>query len=87
MPRESDAVQPEKYPKGVRDLQPHVASIPGAFHDIGAVVLYLRIISWQIPDFDLAGYDAALRALHAKMQGGTSLKVSSHRFLIIARST
>jgi SAM-dependent methyltransferase len=61
--------------------------LPGTFHDIGAVVLYLRIISWQIPDFDLAGYDAALRAWHAKMQSGTPLKVSSHRFLIIARST
>jgi hypothetical protein len=34
--------------------------LPGAFHDIGAVVLYLRITPWQIPGFDLAGYDDVL---------------------------
>ncbi len=61
--------------------------LPGAFYDIGAVVLYLRIISWQIPGFDLAGYDTALRALHAMMESGTPLKVNGHRFLVIARST
>jgi hypothetical protein len=61
--------------------------LPGTFHDIGAVVLYLRIISWQIPAFDIAGYDDALRALHAKMESGTPLKVNGHRFLVIARST
>jgi SAM-dependent methyltransferase len=61
--------------------------LPGTFYDIGAVVLYLRIIPWQIPGFDLASYDTALRALHAMMESGTPLKVSSHRFLITARST
>src|SRR5215204_5452099 len=61
--------------------------LPGTFYDIGAVVLYLRIISWQIPGFDLAGYDTALRALHAMMESGTPLKVNGHRFLVIARST
>lgn len=61
--------------------------LPGTFHDIGAVVLFLRITPWQIPGFDLAGYDQALRALHAVMKSGTPLKVNSHRFLIIAQST
>jgi hypothetical protein len=50
-------------------------------------VLYLRIIPWQIPGFDLAGYDEALRALHAMMESGTPLKVNGHRFLLTARST
>jgi hypothetical protein len=49
--------------------------------------IFNPIISWQILGFDLAGYDAALRALHATMESGTPLKVSSHRFLIIERST
>jgi hypothetical protein len=60
---------------------------PGMFYDIGAVVLYLRIIPWQIPGFDLAGYDQILRSLHAMMESGTPLKVNGHRFLVIARST
>ena len=59
--------------------------VPGTFHDIGAVALFLRITPWQIPNFDLAGYDDALRALHATMEGGTPLEVSHHRFLITAR--
>ena len=60
--------------------------LPGAFIDIGAVALYLRITPWQISDFDLAGYDDKLRALHAVMESGTPLKVKSHRFLVTARS-
>jgi hypothetical protein len=50
-------------------------------------LLYLRIIPWQIPDFDLGSYDEALRALHAKMKSGTPFKVNGHRFLVVARST
>jgi len=68
-------------------LDGHEELLPGTFHDIGAVVLYLRITPWQIPGFDLARYDEALRALHTKVESGTPLKVNGHRFLVIARST
>jgi hypothetical protein len=61
--------------------------LPTVFYDIGAVALFLRITLWQIPGFDLAGYDDALRALHRMMESGTPLKINSHRFLITARST
>jgi hypothetical protein len=61
--------------------------LPAVFYDIGAVALFLRITPWQIPGFDLAGYDDALRTLHRMMESGTPLKVDSHRFLITARST
>ncbi len=60
--------------------------LPAAFCDIGAVALFLRITPWQIPGFDLADYDDALRRLHIVMESGTPLKVNSHRFLITARS-
>ena len=45
-----------------------------------------EFLSSLVP-FDLAGYDEALRALHATMESGTPLKVNGHRFLVIARST
>ena len=51
--------------------------LPAVFYDIGAVALFLRITPWQIPGFDLAGYDA-LRALHRMMESRTPLKVDSH---------
>jgi hypothetical protein len=27
--------------------------VPGAFHDIGSVVVFLRVTPWQIPGFGL----------------------------------
>ena len=51
--------------------------LPAVFYDIEAVALFLRITPWQIPGFDLAGYDA-LRALHRMMESRTPLKVDSH---------
>lgn len=59
--------------------------VAGAFRDIGAVVLFLRITPWQIPDFDPRRYDRALRALHVGMSAGQPLPVTCHRFLLIAR--
>lgn len=59
--------------------------LPGAFHDLGAVVLFLRVTPWQIPDFYPAGYEARLRALHASMSAGTPLQVTAHRFLLTGR--
>lgn len=54
------------------------------FHDIGAVVHHLRMVSWQIPDFSPGRYDAALRRLHRRMRAEGRLDVRAHRFLIIA---
>ncbi|WP_411113769.1 class I SAM-dependent methyltransferase [Streptomyces sp. 029-5] len=59
--------------------------VPAAFHDIGAVLLFLRITPWQIPGFDADRYDARLRALHARLNSGSPLTVRSHRFVITAR--
>ncbi|RVX38525.1 methyltransferase family protein [Nonomuraea polychroma] len=54
------------------------------FHDIGALVLFLRVIPWQIPDFDATGYDARLRVLHEAMERGHPLKATAHRFAVLA---
>ena len=55
------------------------------FADIGAVVFYLRIISWQIPGFSVEAYHDRLWALHQRMQEQGRLVIESHRFLIEAR--
>jgi SAM-dependent methyltransferase len=54
------------------------------FHDIGAVVYQLRMVPWQIKDFTVERYDAALRRLHARIEAEGSLAVRTHRFLIRA---
>jgi SAM-dependent methyltransferase len=55
------------------------------FYDIGAVVYQLRLVSWQIADFEPARYDAPLRRLHQRICEHGHIDVHSHRFLITAR--
>ncbi|MFI7700296.1 class I SAM-dependent methyltransferase [Nonomuraea sp. NPDC049480] len=60
-------------------------SFTTTFHDIGALVLFLRVISWQVPGFDVGTYDARLRALHADMERGRPLRATARRFALMAR--
>lgn len=57
----------------------------GEFRDIGAVVLFLRITPWHVPDFDLGRYEGRLRELHETLTPGRPLRVRSHRFALTAR--
>jgi SAM-dependent methyltransferase len=52
--------------------------------DIGAVVYYLRIISWQIADFTPDGYRDRLLALHRRIERDGGLVIHAHRFFIVA---
>jgi len=54
------------------------------FHDIGAVVYQLRMVSWQGKDFTVARYDEAPRRLHARIEADGSFAVPTHRFLVRA---
>jgi hypothetical protein len=54
------------------------------FYDVGAVVYHLRLVAWQIPDFDPERYDVALRRSHQRIGAEGALDVHAHRFLIIA---
>ncbi|RKR74231.1 class I SAM-dependent methyltransferase [Frondihabitans australicus] len=57
---------------------------PLTFFDIGAVVLQLRAVAWQIPDFTVDRYEEPLLALHARIERDGSFTVRSHRFLVLA---
>ncbi|MEV4110468.1 methyltransferase domain-containing protein [Nonomuraea sp. NPDC049695] len=61
------------------------SSRPVTINDVGALVLYLRVVSWQIPGFTVEEYEDRLRALHAEMAGGRPLRANAHRFALIAR--
>lgn len=61
------------------------AHVPAVFRDIGALVLFLRITPWQVPDFTVRRYADRLRALHERLRRGRPLKVSCHRFALTAR--
>ena len=55
------------------------------FSDIGAVVFYLRIISWQIADFSVEKYRQKLFAIHQQILSHGPLQVREHRILVEAR--
>ncbi len=54
------------------------------FGDIGAVVYQLRMVTWQIPDFDVRTYDGRLRALDARIRRDGPLSVRNRRVLVRA---
>ena len=56
------------------------------FHDIAAVVYYLRVVSWAIPGFSLDACTASLRAAHDTPQMWP-VPVRLRRFLLTATKT
>ncbi len=54
------------------------------FADIGAVVFYLRIIPWQIADFDVKTYRDRLYVIHKDILANGPLQVHDHRILVEA---
>jgi SAM-dependent methyltransferase len=57
------------------------------FRDIGAVVFYLRRISWQIPNFNIEENIDKFKELHSIIQRDGHFSTHGHRFLIIARTS
>lgn len=55
------------------------------FHDIGAVVYFLRKVIWLVPGFSVDAYRDRLRSLDARMRTGGAFVAHSTRFLIEAR--
>ncbi|MER5637475.1 class I SAM-dependent methyltransferase [Kitasatospora sp. NPDC002227] len=55
------------------------------FHDIGAVVWFLRKVIWMVPGFTVEGYRGQLRALHEQIRAEGPFVAHSSRFLIEAR--
>ena len=59
-------------------------TFPSFFHDVGAVVYFLKNAPWEVPDFDTKKYRAPLVDLHQGIRRTGSLKATSSRFYIEA---
>ncbi|MZD07244.1 methyltransferase domain-containing protein [Streptomyces sp. SID5785] len=55
------------------------------FHDIGAVVHFLRKVVWMVPGFTVEAYEPRLRALHERIGADGPFVAYSSRHLIEAR--
>lgn len=67
----------------VRDLR--LESLRMAFHDIGAVIYYLRKVIWIVPGFTVDRYRTELKAMHDRIQADGPFLAHTTRFLIEAR--
>ncbi|MFF7178356.1 methyltransferase domain-containing protein [Streptomyces sp. NPDC008121] len=55
------------------------------FHDIGAVVYFLRKVIWMVPGFTVEAYRDRLRELHDRIESEGPFVAHTARFLIEAR--
>ncbi len=55
------------------------------FHDIAAVVHFLRKVIWMVPDFTVEAYEPQLRALHERIEAEGPFVAHSTRHLFDAR--
>ncbi len=55
------------------------------FFDVGAIVYYLRLVIWIVPDFSVGRYRSALVRLHKHIEEEGSFVAHAHRFLVDAR--
>ncbi|MFD3916026.1 class I SAM-dependent methyltransferase [Streptomyces sp. NPDC058603] len=60
------------------------ASLRTEFHDIGAVVYFLRKVIWMVPDFTVERYRDRLAALHRRIEAEGPFVATTTRFLIEA---
>jgi SAM-dependent methyltransferase len=54
------------------------------FYDVGALVFYLRAISWQMAGFSVEAYRGKLFEIHLLIESQGWLETSEHRFLMEA---
>ena len=61
------------------------ALLASHFYDIGAVLFFLKIIEWQIPEFTPQRYRERLLAMHRHISEFGAFEAKAQRFLIQAR--
>lgn len=54
------------------------------FYDIGALIYYLKVVSWQVNDFSVEKYESKLKEIHDLILKENYFEVKEHRFFLIA---
>src|SRR5438270_610612 len=88
LPR-STARSPERAVAAARDAGLVVVdlreeSLRTVFYDVGAVVYFLRLVVWIVPDFSVERHRRQLESLHEVMEAEGSFVTYARRFLIEA---
>jgi SAM-dependent methyltransferase len=56
------------------------------FHDVGAIVYFLRAVAWIVPGFSVARHRDRLLALQDRLDSGAPLAFTKRRFLLLAEN-
>ncbi|WHT16723.1 class I SAM-dependent methyltransferase [Crossiella sp. CA-258035] len=83
--RHPEAARAAAEAAGLQVLDLRMESLRTVFHDIGAVVYFLRKVIWMVPGFTVAEYLPDLRRLHERIESEGSFLAHTTRFLIEAR--
>lgn len=70
---------------GLAVVDLRTAELRTEFHDVGAVVWFLRKVIWMVPGFTVDAYLPQLRALHERIERDGPFAATTTRFLIEAR--
>jgi len=57
---------------------------PERFHDVGAVVCFLRAAPWEVPGFSVERFRPVLEEIHADIVRNGPWELMAHRLLVIA---
>ena len=56
------------------------------FHNVGAIVYYLKAVPWFVPDFSVETHSGNLMRLQGRLEGKGKLVFEARKYLIEARS-
>ncbi|MDP9844639.1 class I SAM-dependent methyltransferase [Streptosporangium lutulentum] len=83
--RDPERARAEAKAAGLEVIDLRLESLRAVFHDVGAVIYFLRKVIWIVPGFTVDRYRLELRTLHDRIQAEGPFVVHTTRFLIEAR--
>lgn len=69
---------------GMRVLLTRAESHISSFHDIGALVYYLKAVPWEVPGFSIEKHESKLKRIHQIIQTKGSFDVTTQRYILEA---
>lgn len=82
--RDPEAARAAAEAAGLDVVDLRAESLRTEFHDIGAVVYFLRKVIWMVPGFMVEQYRPQLAALHERLESEGPFVATTTRFLIEA---
>ncbi|MEY2467976.1 MAG: hypothetical protein QOF21_674 [Actinomycetota bacterium] len=84
-PREPETARANAIDAGLDVIDLRYEELPMTFDDVGAVIYFLRLVIWIVPNFMVEDFRDRLRDLHDHIEQHGPFRATSTRFLIEAR--